>query len=58
MEKDTNYWLLHKKYYSQELDRLHKDIIMIIQKNPMSREAALLNQRIESRIEESLEQIS
>lgn len=55
MEKDNTYWTLHKKIYSEELDKLDKDIINVIQKNPMSREAALLNDRIEARIKESLE---
>ena len=58
MEKDNTYWELHKEVYTEELDKLDKDIINLIHNNPMSKEASLLNERIEAEVKRRREFLS
>ena len=50
MEKDIIYWKLHKEVYTEELDKLDKEIINLIHHHPMSREASLHNERINAEV--------
>ena len=58
MEKDNTYWELHKEVYTEELDKLDKDIINLIHNHPMSKEAALLNERIGAEVKRRREFLS
>ena len=58
MEKDHTYWELHKEVYTEELDKLDKDIINLIHNHPMSKEASLLNERIDAEVKRRREFLS
>jgi len=58
MEKDNTYWELHKEVYTEELDKLDKDIINLIHNHPMSKEASLLNERIDAEVKRRREFLS
>jgi len=58
MEKDNIYWELHKEVYTEELDKLDKDIINLIHNHPMSKEASLLNERIDAEVKRRREFLS
>ena len=52
MNKDNNYWSLHKSIYMKELDKLDNSVINVIQNKPHSKEADLFNEKIEKKIQE------
>ena len=54
IEKDSRYWAMHKEIYWRELLDLDQDIQNDIIKYPHSREAKLLEIRVERLIEAKL----
>jgi hypothetical protein len=54
IEKDSRYWAMHKEIYWRELLDLDQDIQNDIIKYPHSREAKLLEIRVERLIETKL----
>jgi len=54
IEKDSCYWALHKKIYWRELLGLHQEIQDYIIQHPHSKEARLLEKRVEILIEEKI----
>ena len=54
IEKDSRYWTMHKEIYWGELLGLDQDIQNNIINYPHSREAKLLEERVDILIEEKL----
>ena len=54
IEKDSRYWALHKKTYWDELLDLDQDVQDNIIKHPHSKEAKLLEKKVERIMEERL----
>ena len=54
IEKDSRYWAMHKDIYWSELLELDQEIQNDIIKYPHSKEAKLLEQRVDILIEEKL----
>jgi|21_taG_2_1085346.scaffolds.fasta_scaffold32790_3 hypothetical protein len=50
MNKDNNYWNIHKEVYMDEFDKLDKDIAKIVQTKPLSHEAELFNKKVDETI--------
>ena len=54
MNKDNNYWNIHKEVYMDEFDKLDNEIASIVQTKPYSPEARLFNEKVEKTIKEKL----
>tara|TARA_Y100000310_G_scaffold235801_1_gene238970 strand:- start:688 stop:879 length:192 start_codon:yes stop_codon:yes gene_type:complete len=52
MEKDNNYWNLHKDIYLEKFSELSSEIRDLITNNPNSKEAKLLEGRVKREVEE------
>tara|TARA_R110000824_G_scaffold87857_1_gene216308 strand:- start:269 stop:469 length:201 start_codon:yes stop_codon:yes gene_type:complete len=51
IKKDSKYWSIHKEIYTRELDKLDSEIAATIQTKPYSKEASMLNDKVDAEIE-------
>jgi|APSaa5957512493_1039668.scaffolds.fasta_scaffold61484_2 hypothetical protein len=51
IKKDSKYWVIHKEIYTRELDKLDSEIAATIQTKPYSKEASMLNDKVDTEIE-------
>lgn len=56
MNKDNNYWNIHKEVYTDELDELDPEIRNTVLTKPLSHEAKLFNDKIDKVIETKLKE--
>ena len=54
MDKDNNYWNLHKDIYIENFSNLAPEIRNLITNNPDSKEAKLLNIRVKRELDKAL----
>jgi hypothetical protein len=57
MEKDNNYWILHKEIYNEMMADLDTDVIRKIYDNPNCTEARLLQKRVDRAIQDKTKQL-
>lgn len=51
VRKDGRYWAVHKEIYTRELDKLDGEIAVVAQTKPYSKEAIMLNEKVDSEVE-------
>jgi len=54
MEKDTNYWSLHKETWDELLSELDNEVITKIYNNPNCAEGRLFSRKVEKEVKQRL----
>ena len=54
MEKDTNYWSLHKETWDELLSELDNEVITKIYNNPNCDEGRLFSRKVEKEVKQRL----